>query len=402
MSLSTAGRPTPLIGALAASLLALSACGGEPEDEAKDSESDAPSTEAAAEAAVDGFPVGEPFGEAVWSVDVGDGEATVTVRPDRVVVDRVHLDMKRTIQAYTPEGAEAWTFEFSDHEYPEHIPVAVLDETVAVLADREVEASGLDSARTVTELTLLSLDDGSVVAEVEFPDGAMINNFGNVVFHGDDGFGFATEDGQTTEVQADTFGIEAAGHAGGTPFWLDRSYLLNTEAGGTTEVPGIERSDIANMEVLAVDGRQGLLAIEVTHGPGAELAYFAVEVATGEVLYELSCPGFSHTQSESNMARTSPNGEYVVHESIWMSKAAGQCFGGDDGQRTVELVAVDDQGNAYGSVDGGASGELVTIPAAGEPEVSTLPSGAPVPSGIMNGGIAVHFSGTTLTGNPIQ
>ncbi|GAB3650401.1 hypothetical protein [Glycomyces tarimensis] len=406
MTIRTAGRPTPLIGALAVSLLAFTACGGGADDDASTPEADGPSVETtteAAEAAVAAFPVGEPFGEAVWSVDVGPGESTVTVRPDRVVVDRLYPDVARVIQAYTPDGDEAWTYDLSEHEYPQHIPVAVLEETVAILEHAEIEASGLDEAQTVTELTLLSIEDGSVVAEIEFPDSPEFTSFGSIVFHGDDGIGFVTEEGEVIEVEAEYFRVTDAGLVRGAPFWLDKGNNLNTQAGTLSELPGIEQPEISGMDVLAVDHRQGLLAVQVTHGALADLAYYVVAVETGEIVYELSCSDYSHTDGTTDVARNSPNGEYVVHESIWMSATGGRCFGGGDGQRTVELRAVDDDGNAYGAVEGDApSDELVTIPVGGEPEVSDLPEGAPVPSGIMNGDIAVHLSGTTLTGNPIK
>ncbi len=405
MTIRTAGRPTPLIGALAVSLLAFTACGGGGDDDASESEKEETSAAAPAEAAeapVDAFPVGEPFGDAVWSVDVGEGEATVTVRPDRIVVDRSHLDVTRAIQVYTPEGEEAWTHDLSEHQYPENIPVEVLETTVAFLVDRESEGSGLDKAQTVTVLTLLSLADGSVVAEVELPDGgAVFNDHGGVVFHADDGVGFVTEEGEIVEVEADVFSLQSAGLVHGAPFWVGRDYGLNTEAGAIA-VPGIDQSDIFGMDVLAVDRGQGLLAVRVSHGVSVEVAYYAVEVATGQVAYEFDCADFWHTEGETNVARSSPSGEYTVHESIWLSADGGQCFGGGE-QRTVEFRAVDDAGTAYGVVEGegGASDDLVAVPAGGEPVVSALPDGAPVPSGVVSGGIAVHLSGTVLTGNPI-
>lgn len=407
MTIGPAGRSTSLIGALTVSMLAFTACGGGDDGDASAPEAEdssaATSTEAA-EAVVASFPVGEPFGEAVWSVDVGEGEKTVTVRPDRVVVDRSLLGVSRAIQVYTLEGEEAWTHDLSDHEYPEAVSVATFRETVAVLTEREIEASGLDEARTVAVLTLLSLEDGSVVAEVEFPEeNPLFSDHGAVFFTDDDGVSYVTEDGEIVKRGDDGFADGDHGLVHGTPFWVDRSHDLHTQAGGASEFPGVDRSDIIGMDVLAADHEQGLLAVQVTHDRSFDFTYHAVEAATGEVLYEFDCPGYTHTQGETDVASNSPNGQYAVHESIWISATGARCFGGEDGQRTVELQAVDDDGNAYGMVEGDGleSGELVTIPAGGEPEVSALPDGAPAPSGIMNGGIAVHLSGTMLTGNPI-
>src|SRR5690606_8733700 len=235
MTIGPAGRSTSLIGALTVSMLAFTACGGGDDGDASAPEAEdssaATSTEAAG-AVVASFPVGEPFGEAVWSVDVGEGEKTVTVRPDRVVVDRSLLGVSRAIQVYTLEGEEAWTHDLSDHEYPEAVSVATSRETVAVLTEREIEASGLDEARTVAVLTLLSLEDGSVVAEVEFPEeNPLFSDHGAVFFTDDDGVSYVTEDGEIVKRGDDGFADGDHGLVHGTPFWADRSHDLHTQAG---------------------------------------------------------------------------------------------------------------------------------------------------------------------------
>lgn len=396
----------------------LAACSGEESTDGAEAgtsttnESPAEETADPTQPTVASFPVGEPFGQAVWSVDVGAGDKTVFVRPDRVFVDNLNLDT-RTIHAYTSEGEEAWTYELPDHEYPENAEIGVLDETVAVLEEVETEASGLDTASTVTRLTALSQEDGSVVAEEEIPSDVLsINGFGSIVYWGesDDTLNFVTETGEIVDVEAPNAQPDKAGFVNGIPFWIDRANHVNTASWSSREDLGLDQSEFIGAEVLAVDNRQGLLVLQVSSGPQVDLSYYGVRAETGEVAYELSCPGHSHSDSQTNIARNSPNGEYGVLESIWMSADDGQCFGGEDGQRSIELIAVDDNGTAYGDVLGhGESDELVVIRAGGEPEVSE----APAPVGIMNGDIAVHINGsrtegtaftgaTTITGNPIE
>lgn len=397
----------------------LTACGGEGSTDGAEAgtsttnESPAEETAEPAQPAVESFPVGEPFGQAVWSVDIGEGEKTVFVRPDRVFVDNLNLDT-RTIHAYTSEGAEAWTYELSGHEYPENAKIGVFDETVAVLEQVETEASGLDLAGTATRLTALSQEDGSVVAEEEISgDAFSINSFGSIVYwgEGEDTLSFVTETGEIVDVEAPDAQPNKAGLVNGIPFWIDRSNHVNTASWSSREDLGLDQSEFIGAEVLAVDNRQGLLVLQVSSGVGVDLSYYGVRAETGEVAYELSCPGYSHSDSQADIARNSPNGEYGVLESVWVSADEGQCFGGEDGQRSIELIAVDDNGTAYGDAAPGSSGseELVVIPAGGEPEVSE----GPTPVGIMNGDIAVHVNGsrtegtaftgaTTISGNPIE
>ncbi len=100
----------------------------------------------------------------------------------------------------------------------------------------------------------------------------------------------------------------------------------------------------------------------------------------------------------------SPNGEYGVNGTIWMSETEGKCFGGGDGEKTIEFRAVADDGTAYGETE---DGELVVVTTGGEAEVFE----ALVPVGVMNGDIAIHVSGEddegvwgdpTITANPIK
>jgi hypothetical protein len=378
--------------ALLSAALVLGACGGTPDE----SDSDKPTTETtestevadATEGAegtettdgaertgssVEGFPVGKPFGDAAWSIEVS-GDTRVTVRPDRVIVDTTGLTT-RTIRAYTGEGKKAWEREVPGRN-PEHVPVWVLDETVAILGEVETEGSGLDEDKTTQVLTLLSQEDGTEVAE---EDSASVDAQG--VIYKDDKSQALTEEGQLVDYEpVETFTINADSVAG---IPLD---------------PSIKTDGFIDAEILAINRRQGMAIFNVTReAPDMEFAFFGVDTETGKVAYELECQGYKHTDSENNVAESSPNGKYGVHESVWMTATEGKCFGGDYGQKSIEFTAVDDNGTAYGitEVSGLAAPELVVIPKGGEPEVLE----APAPVGIMNGGIAVHINGKATNGN---
>ena len=391
-------------------LVVLTACGAaDPEGG-----SSAKRTAKPAEESVRGFPVGAPFGEAEWSIKADPSiDTTVDVRPDRLIVTTGSADTSaetQTVRAYTNKGEQAWTY-----KVPQSAQLGVLDRTVAVLAKSEDKGSGLDKPHAVGKLTLLSQEDGSVVKEIDIPDGtATINEFGSIAFYGDSGLSFVDEDSKITTVKAERAGLNDGGLVAGVPFWLSKNNsaspnVLNSESWTLTEVPGIAQKDIFEMSVLAVDNKLGLIVVQVGHGATAERSYFAVQAKTGKVAYALDCPGYSHSDSSTNTSRNSPNGQYGVLESLWLSESKGQCFGGGE-QKSVELFAVGDDGTAYGdsALGTGQGNELVVVPAGGEPKVSH----APTPVGVMNGGIAIHvdglraegttFRGSMITGNPIK
>ena len=174
--------------------------------------------------------------------------------------------------------------------------------------------------------------------------------------------------------------------------------------GGTPIDPSLKPSTAFLANILAIDRKQGLSVLEVTPLPYGESAppIYVVDTKTGQVVYELQCPDLLSTGEM--IARNSPNGRYGVAGPFWMSETEGKCFGGGDGQKTIEFSAVDDNGTAYGETD---EGELVVITKGGEPEVSD----APVPIGVMDGNIAIHIDGEkgagfwidpTITANPIK
>ncbi|HMS48847.1 hypothetical protein [Candidatus Neomicrothrix sp.] len=392
-------RQTKLATTLAAlgsvAVLALTGCSSEAADDsntndppARDIQAEREAAEGAtttetAQSSVEDFAVGEPFGDAAWAVKFEDATAEVNIRSDRLIVYT-----SNTIRAYTPDGKEDWS-----REVPGDTEVWVLDETVATLEEVTSEGSGLDQDQTAERITLLSQKDGSVVAEKDVArHSTSVDRYGVIVFGSQDVFddeqSALTEDGRTIDHEPQDSDSE------GGP----------VSVGGTPIDPSLKPSTAFLANILAIDRKQGLSVLELTPLPYGESAppIYVVDTKTGQVVYELQCPDLLSTGEM--IARNSPNGRYGVAGPFWMSGTEGKCFGGGDGQKTIEFSAVDDNGTAYGETD---EGELVVITKGGEPEVSD----APVPIGVMDGNIAIHIDGekgagfwfdSTITANPIK
>lgn len=259
--------------------------------------------------------MGAPFGKAAWGIEAG-GETRVNVRADRVIVDTTDLT-SRTIRAYTEEGGDAWEREVSGDF--DNTPVRVLDKTVAILGEVEVEGSGLDKDRTDEQLTLLSQEDGSVIAE---ESGARVDDQGVIVLEG--GTNALTEEGKVVPYEPVETPAITADSVAGIP--LD---------------PSIKTDGFISADILAIHRQLGISILFVTQGtPDVEFLFYGVDNESGKVAYELECPGYTATDGENNVAESSPNGKYGVHESIWMSATESKCFGGEDGQEQVEFTAI--------------------------------------------------------------
>lgn len=389
-------RQTKLATTLAAlgsvAVLALTGCSSEAADDSNANDPPARDIQAEREAAegatttetaqspVEDFAVGEPFGDAAWAVKFEDATAEVNTRPDRLIVYTSNI-----IRAYTPDGKVDWS-----RKVPGDTEVWVLDETVATLEEVTSEGSGLDQDQTAERITLLSQKDGSVVAEKDVArHSTSVDRYGVIVF--DDGKSALTEDGRTIDHEPRDSDLEWGG-------------VGPVSVGGTPIDPSLRPSKVFAASILAIDRKQGLSVLSVTPLPygESEPPIYVVDTKTGQVVYELQCPDLLSTGEM--IARNSPNGKYGVAGPFWMSETEGKCFGGGDGQKTIEFSAVDDNGTAYGETD---EGELVVITKGGEPKVSD----APVPIGVMNGNIAIHIDGErpaafwvdpTITANPIK
>ena len=348
---------------------------------------------------VQGFPVDDAFGDAEWSVDI-DGPSSIEVRPDRIIIDTAGgssdsgpianpNSTDRTITALDAKGKEAWSQDFTGVR-----SIDVLESTVAVEQWVTSEGSGLDKDQDVQTLTLFSLDDGSTVGQVE---GGTVNDSG-VVVAGDRSDKQLTEDGDLVDYVSGGNSLSSEDHLDGIP--LD---------------PNLQASEGVNAELIASDLSQDLAVLQMTGGAAADIInYYAVDRKSGEVAYQFDCPNYTHTDGNNDIAHNSPNGEYGVLESLWITSSEATCFGGGDTQETIAFTAVDDHGTGYAAMDyqDPSEQQLVIIPQGDEPEVSD----SPVPIGVMTGDLAIHVDGNsqkasdqrtiyesaTITGNHIK
>lgn len=350
------------------------------------------------------FPVGEPFGEAAWSVDEVVNVEGVTVRGNRLIVHRGGFPP--SISVYANDGSEVWFFELPDSSDQISYDVQILEETVAFLTRGEIDSQSLAESSSGANVLLLSLEDGSVVAEAGLPiesdrafpperligDGAYMTESGEL-------FDFPIDDIEPKLVD-------------GTLIWSEEGAdkaeeFLATENWRSSEYSFGWRKKIVNW-------RRGLMLVQGHDTGDPSLIGHVIDVHTGEVPFSISSE--NNPSAESRVGRylsplrndepsiCSPNGAYVVDGALWMSESQGRCIGGGEGQQNVTLTAVDDAGTAYGVSE---EGKLVVVPVGSEAYVSELPEIRPYrdpvpPFAIMEGGLALHWDGLIVTANPIK
>lgn len=382
----------------ATAMLTLSACGSsDPAADTKPAVQDklTEDRQETPEPSIKSIPVGEPFGDAVWAINglhVPSGVRSaiingkpVKTRGDRLIIETIELDDKRGVLVFDSDGKEVWQRSFDPLA-----EISVLQEVVAVMEYDTVESGGLDKAEDVGTLTLLSLKDGSTVAELSQQDPIhhLFNEFGQIVLNES----VVTEDGKVHEqTKAPEFGALFLKDGVTAPVELDAS------------IPELE--DAFDVETRVIAPALGIAVVGITHGPSPEFTYYAVKTKDGSVVNKLDCGDAlfaKHTDSSTNVAYASPNGDYAVLESFWISSSEAKCYTEQEDVKGAILTAVDDNGTAYGTTSD-SKRELVVITAEGTARVSALPNQASAPIGILDGGIAIHTDSLgKVTGNPIK
>lgn len=388
--------------ALIATALLLAGCSG-----GADAPTDDGGTEPAPENTpeVVSIPVGEPFGEPAWSVQT---EANPT--PPLVASDRVVALVQGEVRAWDAEGAEAWQVPVPEGRPGDEAVLRQVDAaTVAVVTTGETEGEGLDEGGYAATVTLIDLASGEAT-EVKVTDAEsspVLSEFGLAFLLPSGGAAVVTADGQTQEITEDIPEPTSDSGEGTLAIGTVGDIVVRyTEDGGEEQggyetdswtTGDLELLDYAHSSTIeAVDQGQGLLVVGAhTSGAGAEHAYAVVDAATGEIVTEIDS-GVSPFATAVN----SPDSAHGVAGSLVLSATEAQVIGGD-GQQEVTLTAVADDGTAYGRA---SQGNLVIVPAGGEPETSALPEGAAPPVGTLSNGLAVHYdeSSGIVTGNPIE
>jgi len=401
--MNTTGRMAKLAILLSAAGVVLAGCASDRGDiEAQESPSDAPAPQGSAtpdvqensesvtqedgvdeEPEVQPIPVGDAFGEAIWSLSVGS-MSDVWVRDDRLIVSDVESGRVFAVEA---GGDEIWSFDLP--EKPSSMRVVVGKSTVALLTGAEVEGEGLAEKTFAAHVALRAIEDGSLIAEDHIPLASAQSSLPSDLVG--DGF-YMTQDGVVHEFPEEYSAPMAT--AGDKPFVED--VLLWDESGGFGLVSETWRNDDYSFLDGLVDVARGRILVRERAVPAPE-GYVGsmLDVRTGEVLFDISCPEDLRAFGD---ASSSPSGEFMVSGPLWVSGSEGRCIGGGEGEQSVELTAVADDGTAFGMSE---EGSLVVAEPSGEVAVSELPDGAGAPFAVMSGNTALHRSGGTITANPI-
>lgn len=388
----------------------VSACAGESQPGISDEEPSSPAKrpkpgEPARHASDESFPVGEPFGEAAWSIgEVRDSSDTAAVRGDRLIIHREVYP--KSVTSYAPDGSEVWYFDLPGRGDPDIYDVQILDEVVAILTRAEVDGEGLEESSFVAKVLLLSIQDGSVVTETDLPiEDSHAFPPANLIGDGV----YMTEGGELRDIPAEN---TTPKFIDGVPVWTEAGDSGNGEVLSAENWQGLEYSFAERKEV--VNRERGLVLVDEPDTDDESLVGHILNIHTGDVLFSITSETNAFAEHEvgrywspvgdGESSVCSPSGEFSVSGALWISESEGRCIGGGDGQQNVTLTAVDDAGTAYGISE---ESKLVTVPAGGEAQVSDLPEvGAPntpsPPFAIMDGGLALHWDGLTVTANPIR
>lgn len=364
------------------------------------------------------LPVAHVFGEPAWGMQIPPSWERMT---PIVTAQRVIALSDATVVAYDTRGEEAWSTEWKPLAEQDRAvgtpPVLrqVSPEAVAVIDTGKVKGEGLATTTYATQVTLINIEDGSLIKEVTVP-----GSESDTPKLGETGLGFVlpdrtavvvTPEGEIVEAPAAPADARLVGAAsvGETPIGLWETGSVNTLSSfgspGWSSNDSLPNEATTNAQVFGSDADTLVLGRwnEPAAGSGeaGEVAFQVVDAASGQTFGTLECG-----PAVAQPFVVSPSREWKVTGSLRLSpQNEGDCTGGGEGQRTVRFTAVTDEGRAFGLAGQGGSDALFVDSKPGEePETSELPEGARPPIGVMEGGLAIHWKAKTgvITANPIQ
>lgn len=364
------------------------------------------------------LPVAHVFGEPAWGMQIPPSWERMT---PIVTAQRVIALSDATVVAYDTRGEEAWSTEWKPLAEQDRAvgtpPVLrqVSPEAVAVIDTGKVKGEGLATTTYATQVTLINIEDGSLIKEVTVP-----GSESDTPKLGETGLGFVlpdrtavvvTPEGEIVEAPAAPADARLVGAAsvGETPIGLWETGSVNTLSSfgspGWSSNDSLPNEATTNAQIFGSDADTLVLGRwnEPAAGSGeaGEVAFQVVDAASGQTFGTLECG-----PAVAQPFVVSPSREWKVTDSLRLSpQNEGDCTGGGEGQRTVRFTAVTDEGRAFGLAGQGGSDALFVDSKPGEePETSELPEGARPPIGVMEGGLAIHWKAKTgvITANPVN
>lgn len=356
------------------------------------------------------LPVAAAFGKADWGALL-DPQSAPLVTPERVLGLR-----QGQVHAWDPSGSEVWTAPVDSPDSALEGTTLVLrllsPQIAAVVTTGRTPGKGLAKSGYVASVTLLDVQDGQTLQQIEVAGSGTnppkLSQYG-LAFLRPDATGTAiTLDRQVLELpgplepqltdSADT--TTAIGTVGDVVITAtDTGYAAptwGTDTLGLVPIPTATRVD-------ATDPINGFAVITQIMDDRGEFtdASALIDVATGHIQAPVECAPWTYTPMTH-----SPNSQHAVAGPLLLHGSQPTCVGGGEGDKTVELTAITDDGTAYGiaTEPGSSQGAiLVVVPGDGpEPETLELPDGASAPIGFLDGDIAIHWDPVsgTITGNP--
>ena len=350
------------------------------------------------------------FGDPEWSIDVGH-RAGISVHGDRILVSG---DDKTT--AYDPDGKKVWEREnpaegeSDGHTDNEQTRVALSPDVMAYTTTGTSDGTGMSTPKPQMQVEVFSLEDGKAIAEhtidgdsqapkAEGP-GLGITSDTAENFSASDVYAI-TADGKKHTVEdatkAGTIGNQIIYSDGG----MSDSGVFKTDSWSSESF--WDDPDMTEASIIGSNNDDLLLAQgDVVD----EATYKVVDATSGEVLADADC-NFGRTYQDMT---SSPNREWnILAGAIIGPDGETTCVGGGEGEKSVQLTAVTDDGTAFGTTEtylGGNQGESVFVQArpGEEPKTEQIEPGTALPLGVVDGDLVLHWNEDTnvLSAHPIN
>lgn len=306
--------------------------------------------------------------------------------------NRVLLHTATETVAYNPQGQEAWRLTRDTKTPPIIVPMSPT--MIGLVTTGSSDNSGLAKSKPQMHVQVVDLSNGSTVAEHTI-DAA--NNLAPELTN--PGLGITNHGGPAQAITPDGTihpleNIDRAGTVGDTVITF-KDEVVGTDTWSSKAFWDEPRSTDAT---VAAANTTNLLLIEGRFG--VDKTNVLVDAATGAEYARPDCG----TGATYKPMVSSPNGDWnAVYGAVISPDHKVTCIGGGEDEKAVDLIAVTDQGRAFGTTTQGPT-LLVDARPDAEPTTEKLAPGTVLPSGVMDGDLAVHWDHSTgvLSANPIQ